>query len=1001
MSGWQRSLRLALASVLSMLLLAGPAALTAQEPQLPAVLRLAGATFDPLAERLSQSEPTDSTWVVQFVGPVQEDWKAAVRATGAQLAFYLPDYAFLARMDAATAARVRALPAVRWVGPYRLAFRLSTAADEPPDASGRVAFTLQTFPGLDLAALVSAITALGGTVVGATDNGFAGYLRVLAPSSARSQLAALDGVVWVEPYQTPTVANERATVVLGAPTVRQELGLYGANQIVAVADSGLDTGTLATLHPDFQGRVLKAYCISRPDPCNWGDDNGHGTHVAGSVLGSGVASGADPASRRYAGSDAGMAPEAKLIVQAIGGVGAAIYAPLDVGDLLRQALRDGAAIQTNSWGSAAFGAYRLDAQQFDYALWSGQTGVVLVAAGNAGRDSRGRGRVDLGSLASPGTAKNVITVGASENNWPEVSLTYGELFGFPAAPIAPDRIANRIDGMAAFSSRGPTSDGRLKPDVVAPGTYVVSAFSRISPWVGARATTAYRPQSGTSMATPLVAGAAAIVREWLQTRRGITVPSGVLVKAVLLNGTDDIAPGQYGTDPAVQEVPFTRPNPVAGLGRVNLASSLGVAGTHQVWLADETIGLATGEHKSYRLTTNAPGPLRVLLAWYDYPGQPGTGRQLVNDLDLELVLPDGRVVPGNAGAYPVGDPCLRGTADACNSIETVILPAAPVGTYELRVNAWNVPQGGRQPFALAVSGQGVGSGPGQPSAPRRPDPPQRGSACPEQPLPGVYLYELPAFAGKCAFFTADSPSADTWHIGNDQAQSLRIRGEYTAIIWTDAGYSGRATPFRGPVEVADLAAYPCPVGACLGPKQASSIQVRYQGGPIEPPPPSGGVPQVPPLVLRPGNCDGNAGIYLYSEPNFGGKCTRVMLGDPEWFTGNANTWHIGNDAAQSLRFVPRGRPLDDGRFQPEMGFRVTLYQDVFFGGLWTTITGTLVALPDLATPPPGYHGPWIGTKTLSSIRLEIVQLSGESPLETSIAGGLSYRLWLPMTELGH
>jgi uncharacterized protein YfaP (DUF2135 family) len=107
--------------------------------------------------------------------------------------------------------------------------------------------------------------------------------------------------------------------------------------------------------------------------------------------------------------------------------------------------------------------------------------------------------------------------------------------------------------------------------------------------------------------------------------------------------------------------------------------------------------------------TTTPGNenLRVSLAWTDYPGNPVTsGPQLVNDLDLEVIAPNGTHYYGNAGTYASGQ-CLRGGAwDACNNLEGVIVPNAPYGTYTVIVHAYNVPQG-PQPFALVASGENI------------------------------------------------------------------------------------------------------------------------------------------------------------------------------------------------------------------------------------------------------------------------------------------------------
>src|SRR5206468_8087123 len=148
------------------------------------------------------------------------------------------------------------------------------------------------------------------------------------------------------------------------------------------------------------------------------------------------------------------------------------------------------------------------------------------------------GVIDPDSLLAPGTAKNVVTVGASENlrETGGFSGVPWLLFSFCYAtqPIATDLPSDNIDGMAAFSSRGPADDGRVKPDIVAPGTNIVSARSHY-PGAG----TLYGPyetnanyvySAGTSMATPLAAGAGVLAPQWL-TLHGIADPSGASVKA--------------------------------------------------------------------------------------------------------------------------------------------------------------------------------------------------------------------------------------------------------------------------------------------------------------------------------------------------------------------------------------------------------------------------------------------------------------------------------------
>ncbi|MEJ2305799.1 MAG: hypothetical protein P8Y14_30115 [Anaerolineales bacterium] len=98
------------------------------------------------------------------------------------------------------------------------------------------------------------------------------------------------------------------------------------------------------------------------------------------------------------------------------------------------------------------------------------------------------------------------------------------------------------------------------------------------------------------------------------------------------------------------------------------------------------------------------GPLDITLAWTDYPGTVSAGRALVNDLDLEVIAPDGAHYYGNAGVYASGHSCLRdGKWDACNNVEGVVIPNAINGAYTVIVHGHNVPDG-PQPFALVASG---------------------------------------------------------------------------------------------------------------------------------------------------------------------------------------------------------------------------------------------------------------------------------------------------------
>ncbi len=308
-----------------------------------------------------------------------------------------------------------------------------------------------------------------------------------------------------------------------------------------------------------------------------------------------------------------------------------------------------------------------------------------------------KGKVELGELASPSTAKNAISVGATEGNRPKAEGWGGyanqvySAAGFFAEPIASDEMSDNINGMAAFSSRGPTADGRIKPDIVAPGTNIISNRSPLGQdkeYWGVY-NTDYAYAGGTSFSTPFASGSAALVREWLQKKQNMAQPSAALVKAVLINGARDITPGQYGTSEFKETGP--RPNPVEGWGRVDLAATLDPQGGRSTFPSDYSAGLQTGASATYVYHAEAGSPLAITLAWTDYPGSLTAAQALVNDLNLKVTAPDGSSLLGN------------GAEDHLNNVEGVDIAAPATGDYTLTVSGANVPQG-PQPFALVVSG---------------------------------------------------------------------------------------------------------------------------------------------------------------------------------------------------------------------------------------------------------------------------------------------------------
>lgn len=366
---------------------------------------------------------------------------------------------------------------------------------------------------------------------------------------------------------------------------------------------------------------------------------------------------------------------------------------------LQAAYDAGARIHLLSRGVADSGTYGAEAGILDRFVWEHPDLLVVAAAGNAAVDlNPADGVVDPGSVGSPATAKNVLSVGAAEgrqsasrvwrDSWPE---------DFAVEPIALDRMAQAdgSQGMAAFSGRGPCSDGRIKPDLVAPGTFVAvsrPADPAFTGW-GAAENDGEIYVGGTGVAAEQVAAAAGQARQWLQEQRGLAAPSAALVKALLVAGARDLAPGQYGTGPK-QEIPFARPNSVQGFGRLDLAGAMQPGEGGFLDLRDAQ-GLATGAADTIELNVGSAGGRFVLvLAYSDFAASPAAGRHRVNDLDLTVRTPSGNIRFANGRSGP----------DDLNNVERIECEADEAGAYLARVEARAVPMGGSQPYALVIRG---------------------------------------------------------------------------------------------------------------------------------------------------------------------------------------------------------------------------------------------------------------------------------------------------------
>lgn len=464
-------------------------------------------------------------------------------------------------------------------------------------------------------------------------------------------LLLLPEVVRVSPTERFSLANDavRDTVMVDPLRIeRPELELYGQGQVIGFLDWGFDAGTddPALLTDDFEdaagtGNRIQAL-IDLGGDNDMSDYGGHGTACAGTALGNGANSTCDPVTRDYEdpGCLAGVAPEAGLVFvanQNSGGGGWSVF-PADIADILNPSHDAGTRIHSNSWASMmGDSGYEGYAQGLDAWLFAHQDDLTIFAGGNQGVDNDADGVTDLMNMNQPATAKNTLGVGAMENRrigygpFDFPPLTLGSRF--PVPPLAGDWEESNSDGMVNWSSRGPTLDGRYKPDISAPGQFLLTVQGYHQYLQSGEH---YGNAGGTSLAAPVVGGVAALYRQYFEDFRNRT-PSGPLLKALLLLGAKSTAPGEeFAGYPSYVEIPFERPNNVQGWGRVDAKTIIDDLERGRVYTADRALAF---ENQTWRTVVSLPSEVtdfHAMLAWYDAPGSPLTGGQLVNDLDLTI-----------------------------------------------------------------------------------------------------------------------------------------------------------------------------------------------------------------------------------------------------------------------------------------------------------------------------------------------------------------------------
>jgi len=517
-------------------------------------LRIAGRDIDIIDPtkglRGDELVPADraQTWplhVVQFRGPAFPEWRAALEKRGLEIVGRAGRYGVMIHATPDEAAELKQLRFISMLSPLQPAWKLDPRLVAAEPEEGRV--SLRIFPENSVDAVAEAAKKAGGTMI----------KEVVARHGARRLLVSINlanaGTLATHPnvfnvslqplHEThgerqvqilaenlDTTPTPNTNPVTGYDTFLSNLDADGTGVTVAIADTGIDQGANNNTsgHLDLRGRQVgyTRYTVGTNTPPTT-DTNGHGTHVAGIAVGDDTTNTAEAAPPNDFLWGHGVAPGAQYFGQAMQNAGGSgVYVP-PIPTLCSDAVNQGASVQNNSWGSAGTTAYTQDEEDFDAAVRDadGSTAAfeslcVVFSAGNMGGDAS--------TIGEPGSAKNVITVGNGLNRRP------GTRF--------PD---DDIRGLNGSSSRGPALGGRNKPDVIAPGTDISSTMSQTAgeTAVNSGGGATYTYKSGTSMSAPAVTGACAVLTEWWRDRTGGDSPSPAMLKALLVNGAEDMVGG--------------------------------------------------------------------------------------------------------------------------------------------------------------------------------------------------------------------------------------------------------------------------------------------------------------------------------------------------------------------------------------------------------------------------------------------------------------------------
>ncbi len=494
-----------------------------------------------------------------------------------------------------------------------------SVSNEYKNTSGIKELMIEVYNDITEAEVRENVIALGGVIDYSSTQKF-GLYKIKIDASRLKSLLAWTGLKTLNRQASPEVCDNQSVPNARANIAQSysPFGLYGLTGKGIVV--GVGDNVAGIYHIDTKGKVINFNPAARTN---------HGQHINGIIGGTSIV---DPLS-------ASMAPGVSLIDHYYD----------NVLPITRDMRRDfNMSITNNSYGLILSdcnysGVYDAYSRMLDSICLANTDVLHVFAAGNDGQMQCGSFPAGYGMIAGGyQPCKNVLTVGS----------------------IATDNID------APTSSKGPVDDGRLKPEICAVG-YSVYACIPID---------TYKWAGGTSMASPQVAGAAALLSERYKTTFGV-LPQSDLLKTVLMNGATDIG----------------RPGPdfVFGYGMLDLHQSLRILDSNRYF----TDTITTGQ--LFSKTINVPAntaQLKVMLYWHDAAGGSLSSKQLINDLDLSVTDPSRLThLPLCLDPAP-GSVTTSATehSDHTNNVEQVVINTPTAGGYNLLVSGTSVPSGNRR-----------------------------------------------------------------------------------------------------------------------------------------------------------------------------------------------------------------------------------------------------------------------------------------------------------------